>query len=210
MHSWIKTDVLQHKINTQKTKARFSRLLWHPSWKRRGPILISVLHKFLTHLDTYPLTAPDPHGAIRRRKAYCSRLVAAADLRVIISMSCCAAGRYRNDSRRCPVGMATRPADVTPSIDGQASGFIILSGSKLCQKYQSQQNWIDKARGTGSWNVKVRADYIIIRLVFSLREPIENNGQCISMRTSNLITTSIQITFNSYLFWVLVDCNAYP
>ena len=48
------------------------------------------------------------------------------------------------------------------------------------------------------------------RLVFSLRVPIENNGQCISMHTPNLITTSIQITFNSYLFWVLVDCNAYP
>ena len=28
------------------------------------------------------------------------------------------------------------------------------------------------------------------------------------MRTPNLITTSIQITFNCYLFWVLVDCNA--
>ena len=48
------------------------------------------------------------------------------------------------------------------------------------------------------------------RLVFSLRVPIENNCQCISMRTPNPITTSIQITFNSYLFWVLVDCNAYP
>jgi len=34
--------------------------------------------------------------------------------------------------------------------------------------------------------------------------------QCILMHTPNLITTSIQIRFNSYLFWVLVDCNAYP
>ena len=42
------------------------------------------------------------------------------------------------------------------------------------------------------------------RLEFSWRVPIENNGQCISMRTPNLITTSIQITFYSYLFWVLV------
>jgi len=36
MHSTIKTNVLQHKINTKKTKARFSRLLRHPAWKRRG------------------------------------------------------------------------------------------------------------------------------------------------------------------------------
>jgi len=26
-----------------KTKARFSHLLWHPAWKRRGPILLSAL-----------------------------------------------------------------------------------------------------------------------------------------------------------------------
>jgi len=52
----------------RKTKARFSRLLRHLAWKQRGPILISVLHKFvtylLTYLDTYHLlTAPDPHAA---------------------------------------------------------------------------------------------------------------------------------------------------
>jgi len=41
---------------TQKTKARFSRLLQHPALKWRGPILISALHKFVTYL----LTAPGP------------------------------------------------------------------------------------------------------------------------------------------------------
>jgi len=34
--------------------------------------------------------------------------------------------------------------------------------------------------------------------------------QYISMRTLNLSTTSIPLTFNSYLFWVLVSYNAYP
>jgi len=53
----MKGDVLWHKIN-KKTKTRFSRLLWHPAWKRRGPILVLSLHKFVTYLllDTYPLT----------------------------------------------------------------------------------------------------------------------------------------------------------
>jgi len=41
----------------KKTKARFSRLLQHPAWKWREPILISELHKFVTnllgHLPTY-------------------------------------------------------------------------------------------------------------------------------------------------------------
>jgi len=37
----------------KKTKVRFSRLLWHLAWKRRGPILVSVLHKFVTYLLTY-------------------------------------------------------------------------------------------------------------------------------------------------------------
>jgi len=36
--------------NKQETKASFSRLLRHPAWKRRGPILISALHKFVTYL----------------------------------------------------------------------------------------------------------------------------------------------------------------
>ena len=32
-------NVLQHKINTKKTKVRFSRLVRHPAWKRSGSIL---------------------------------------------------------------------------------------------------------------------------------------------------------------------------
>jgi len=45
----------------KKTKARFSRLLWHPAWKRRWPILVSELHKFVTYLLTYTLTySPRP------------------------------------------------------------------------------------------------------------------------------------------------------
>jgi len=46
-----------------KTKARFSRLLRHPAWKWRGPILISALHKSVTYLLptlTRLLTAPGP------------------------------------------------------------------------------------------------------------------------------------------------------
>jgi len=31
-----------------KTKAGFSHLLRHPAWKWNGPILVSVLHKFVT------------------------------------------------------------------------------------------------------------------------------------------------------------------
>jgi len=32
-----------------ETKTRFSRLLRHPAWKRRGSILVSALHKFVTY-----------------------------------------------------------------------------------------------------------------------------------------------------------------
>jgi len=50
----------------KKTKARFSRLIWHPAWKQRGPIVILVLHKFVTyllrHLPTY-LQPRHPHEA---------------------------------------------------------------------------------------------------------------------------------------------------
>ena len=59
---WISTEKLKqtqqkqtciHKIYnniklTQKTKARFSRLLQHPTWKRRRPILVLALHEFVT------------------------------------------------------------------------------------------------------------------------------------------------------------------
>jgi len=51
---------MYYKIKHKKTKARFSRLLQHLDWKRRGPILVSALHKSvtkLTYLDTHLLTA---------------------------------------------------------------------------------------------------------------------------------------------------------
>jgi len=37
---------------TKKTKATFSGLLRHSTWKRKGPILVSALHKFVTYLLT--------------------------------------------------------------------------------------------------------------------------------------------------------------
>jgi len=61
MHSPIKTNVLQHKINTT-TKARFSCLLQHPAWKRWGPILLLALHKFVTYLLTYIPTVTQPRA----------------------------------------------------------------------------------------------------------------------------------------------------
>jgi len=58
MHSPIKRNVLQHKINTWKTKTRFIRLLRHPAWKwRSGSILISCFTDLsLTCLLRYLLT----------------------------------------------------------------------------------------------------------------------------------------------------------
>jgi len=54
MHSPItnqkKCTTTQNK--DKKTKARFSRLLRHPAWKWRRPILILELHKFVTYLLT--------------------------------------------------------------------------------------------------------------------------------------------------------------
>jgi len=51
----------------KKTKARFSRLLRYPAWKRKGAIVVLALHKSVNYLLTYTLThiltAPDPHGA---------------------------------------------------------------------------------------------------------------------------------------------------
>jgi len=56
-----KCTTTQNK-HKKKTNARFSRLLRHMAWKRRGPILILALHKFATYLDTYPLTySPGTH-----------------------------------------------------------------------------------------------------------------------------------------------------
>jgi len=49
-HTFTNQKNAQHKINTQKTKARFSRLLRHPAWKRRGPIPVSARHKSVTYL----------------------------------------------------------------------------------------------------------------------------------------------------------------
>jgi len=53
----------QKKCTTEmqkKTKARFSHLLWHLAWKRRGPILVSALHKSVTYLLTHLLTVQGP------------------------------------------------------------------------------------------------------------------------------------------------------
>jgi len=61
-HKKCTTTQNEHK----KTKAGFSRLLWHLACKWRGPILILALHKFITyllrHLLTY-LQPQDPQGA---------------------------------------------------------------------------------------------------------------------------------------------------
>jgi len=62
-----KCTIAQNKH--KKTKAKFSRLLRYPAWKRRGPILISAPHKSVTYLLTYLRQLPtylqprDPHGA---------------------------------------------------------------------------------------------------------------------------------------------------
>jgi len=59
----LSTGYLKYRRFTMlpvRIKARFSRLLRHPAWKRRGPVLISALHKFVSYgtyyLDTYALT----------------------------------------------------------------------------------------------------------------------------------------------------------
>jgi len=74
--SWLSTEkvkrtpqkqtCIRNKLSyiklTRKTEARFSRLLWHPAWKQSGPILVSVLQKFVTYLDANPLTySPGTH-----------------------------------------------------------------------------------------------------------------------------------------------------
>jgi len=48
----------------KKTKARLSRLLWHPAWKWRGHVLVLALHKFVTYLLTYLLTYLDTYPLI--------------------------------------------------------------------------------------------------------------------------------------------------
>jgi len=51
-----------------KTKARFSRLLRHPAWKQRRPILVSALHKSVTyllrHLPSYTYSPETPRGRL--------------------------------------------------------------------------------------------------------------------------------------------------
>jgi len=42
----------------KKTKARFSHLLRHPAWKRRGHSLVSALHKYVTYLLTFTHLLP--------------------------------------------------------------------------------------------------------------------------------------------------------
>jgi len=62
---------IYYNINlTPKTKVRFGRLLRPPASKRRGPILVSVFHKFVTylrHLPTY-LQHRDQQRACGARK----------------------------------------------------------------------------------------------------------------------------------------------
>ena len=55
----------KRSLPPKKTKAGLSRLLRHSAGKRRWPILVSALRKFLayllTYVDTYPLTyCPGP------------------------------------------------------------------------------------------------------------------------------------------------------
>jgi len=50
----------------KKTKARFTCLLRHPAWKRRGPILILALHKFVTFLLTSTLTHLQTYMGLKR------------------------------------------------------------------------------------------------------------------------------------------------
>jgi len=65
-HTFTNQNKCTTTQNKHKTKASFSGLLRHPAWKRRLPILILALHKFVTyllrHLPTYlePLTHTGP------------------------------------------------------------------------------------------------------------------------------------------------------
>jgi len=64
----IRNKICYNITWTQKTKARFGRLLRPLAWKQIGPILVSALHKFITtyllrHLPAY-LQPRDPHGAV--------------------------------------------------------------------------------------------------------------------------------------------------
>jgi len=56
--------------NKEKTKARFSHLLRHLAWKRRGLILVLALHKFVTYLLTSTLTYLQPWTHTEPTKLY--------------------------------------------------------------------------------------------------------------------------------------------
>ena len=74
------TTTHTHTHKQKKTKTRYSRVLRHPAWKRRGPILVSALHKSVIYLLTWTLThlltALDPHGAQVRVEAHASKQIA--------------------------------------------------------------------------------------------------------------------------------------
>jgi len=59
--------------NKQNTKVMCSRLLQHPAWKWRGPILVSALHKFVTCLLRHLLTALGSTWSIQNMR-HCGRL----------------------------------------------------------------------------------------------------------------------------------------
>jgi len=58
-------ELYNNTKQTQKTKARFSRLLRHPAWKWRGPILVSALHKSVTYLLTYSSRPTRGHNVVQ-------------------------------------------------------------------------------------------------------------------------------------------------
>jgi len=64
MHSPIKTNVLQHKINTKKPKPGL--ITYYNIRPGNGKDFSYFgVHKFVTHLDTYPLTySPGTHTGL--------------------------------------------------------------------------------------------------------------------------------------------------
>jgi len=63
-HSSIKTNVLKHKINTKKLKPGIvASYDIHPGNGEGLFLFWCFINLPLTYLDTYPLTALDPHGA---------------------------------------------------------------------------------------------------------------------------------------------------
>ena len=61
-----KLNLTQQKhafTDQKKTKARFSCLLWHPAWNRRGPILVAAICYLITPTLTNLLKPREPHVA---------------------------------------------------------------------------------------------------------------------------------------------------